>query len=154
MKPRDAELKADAALSCSATGSPISGSWVPKASLKFKVKTASPQGEGSKNKTGPPSTVPHIYVSSNTSYVLKPVLGAADTALNKTSTVPAMIQTNLAYFMVSYIDRLFYRAEISPLSYSHRVGVIQAGYPTSLSLNAGHWEGHLCTIFSEVIPRL
>ena len=76
-------------------GTSVRGSRAPKARLELKVRTASPQREGRKSKTRPaPSIVSFIcvsmYLSSDLSYVLGTVPGAADTALYPT-TVPALL---------------------------------------------------------------
>ena len=105
MKLRSREFKADATLTCSAVDGPVSGSWVPGTRLEFKARMVSPQREARKNKAESLFIVPCmyacmficIYVLSNISYVLSTILGVAATALNMTSSVPA-ISTQIIYF--------------------------------------------------------
>lgn len=99
MKRRSREFKADASLTCSAVEGPVSGSWVLGTRLEFKVRMVSPQRKARKNKAGSLFIVPCMYVclyvcmyvSSNISYMLGSLLGVADAALNKTSSVLSMI---------------------------------------------------------------
>ena len=100
IKLRSRECKADATLTCSAVSGPVSGSWVLGTKLEFKVRTVSPQREERKNKAESLFITPFIYVCvCVTKHLLcvkhcAALPGAIDTVLNKTSSVPAMIQTH------------------------------------------------------------
>lgn len=81
MKHRNTEFKVDATLTCSAMGSPVSGSWVPRLGWNSRSRLPILRGREGRARQGhyPLFHVcmcVYMYLSSNIAYVLSAVLGA------------------------------------------------------------------------------